>query len=226
MEEEEVKAGAPLWMVSFGDMMTLILTFFILLVSMAEEQREGLLAKGVGSFMVALRSFGMPGVMGEAEKAQMFENVRVKFNLPPEADPERQVDYLDASSVETLRAEVVESLRPHDEVHQPAIAVFGRDSSELTPDARKYLDALATTLRPGYGELLILEGHALDAGVRHNDDNHWLAFARATAVRDYLIDEHGFEHTRIEARAWLDELEADGPGTRMVDARRVIPPRD
>ena len=29
------KKGAPGWMVSFGDMMTLILTFFILLVSLS-----------------------------------------------------------------------------------------------------------------------------------------------------------------------------------------------
>ena len=33
---EEKKAGPPAYMVSFGDMMTLILTFFILLVSMAK----------------------------------------------------------------------------------------------------------------------------------------------------------------------------------------------
>ena len=32
------KKGAPSYMVSFGDMMTLILTFFILLVSMAKDQ--------------------------------------------------------------------------------------------------------------------------------------------------------------------------------------------
>lgn len=206
--------------------MTLILTFFILLVSMAEEQNEGLLADGVGSFMVALNSFGLPGAMGDSERAQVFENVRVKFNLPPEDDPERRVEHLDASTVETLRADLVESLKPHGEVHQPAVAVFANDSSELAPEARSYLDALASTLRPDYGELLILEGHARDAGARHVSDNHWLAYARAQSVRKYLIDEHGFEPARVEARAWLDELEAEGPGTRMVDARRVIPPHE
>ena len=47
------KEGAPAWMVSFGDMMTLILTFFILLVSMSKTQQVGLVATGVGSFLLA-----------------------------------------------------------------------------------------------------------------------------------------------------------------------------
>ena len=67
--------GAPAWMVSFGDMMTLILTFFILLVSMADTQNVGLVASGVGSFLVEVRSFGLPGVMDDYETAQVFDTV-------------------------------------------------------------------------------------------------------------------------------------------------------
>ena len=65
----EEKKGAPAWMVSCGDMMTLILTFFILLVSMSREQHEGLVAIGVGSFLVALRSFGLRKLQGPAGSA-------------------------------------------------------------------------------------------------------------------------------------------------------------
>ena len=45
------KKGSPAYLVSFGDMMTLILCFFILLVAMAKERQTGLMAKGIGSFM-------------------------------------------------------------------------------------------------------------------------------------------------------------------------------
>ena len=85
--KKERKKGAPAYMVSFGDMMTLILCFFILLVSMAEEQNFGLLAKGVGSFIVAIESHGLNGIMSAHEKDEIFESVRRRFNLPPEEDP-------------------------------------------------------------------------------------------------------------------------------------------
>src|SRR5690606_15939736 len=38
--EEEPEAGIPEWVVTFGDMMSLLLTFFIMLVSMSEMKEE------------------------------------------------------------------------------------------------------------------------------------------------------------------------------------------
>ena len=38
--EEDPPAGVPEWVVSFGDMMSLLLTFFIMLVSMSEVKKE------------------------------------------------------------------------------------------------------------------------------------------------------------------------------------------
>ena len=38
--EEEPSAGVPEWVVTFGDMMSLLLTFFIMLVSMSEIRQD------------------------------------------------------------------------------------------------------------------------------------------------------------------------------------------
>lgn len=220
--KEEAKPGVPLWLVSFGDMMTNALTFFILLVSMAHQRDFGLIAAGLGSFVVALKSHGMPGLMSESEKAAIFNEFRQRFNLPPEPDPARREAHANASELELIRAALAKALAPHDELPQPSVAVFAPGVATLSDSSRSYLDKLADTLRPAKSQVLILEGHALDGAVARTSD-HALAQARASAVREYLISEHGFAGARVEARAWLVEIEPEGDGTRRVDARLVTP---
>jgi flagellar motor protein MotB len=49
------------YIVSFGDMMTALLAFFIVLCSLAEEQTGANLHSGTGSFVQTLNGFGLPG---------------------------------------------------------------------------------------------------------------------------------------------------------------------
>jgi chemotaxis protein MotB len=41
LPEDDPPPGVPVWVVSYGDMMSLLLTFFIMLVSMAETKKDG-----------------------------------------------------------------------------------------------------------------------------------------------------------------------------------------
>ncbi len=222
---EEPKAGPPAYMVSFCDMMTLILTFFILLVSMSEEQNYGLMAKGVGSFIMAIESQGLPGVLDDADKQAMFEHMRRKFDLPPEPDPERRDAHANAASLELIKAKVMQGLKPHNELGYPTIAVFEEDSAVITSAGRNYLDDMAGSLQPQRGQLLHLEGHANDAGPKFAGNNSYLAFSRAEAVREYLIQEHHFKAKRVEAHAWLQEISSRKRVGRSVDARLITPTR-
>lgn len=226
IEKVVKKKGAPAYMVSFGDMMTLILCFFILLVAMSEERNYGLLAKGLGSFVVAIESFGLNGVLSDHEKQGIFDDVRRRFNLPPEEDPERRDEHRLASSRELLRAEVLEALKPHRELHQPRLAKFAPGSWRLHPDAQRYIASQADSLRPARGQVLVLEGHAAArGGPSASLDANLLAFRRAAEVRDYLMRKHDFAPDRVEARAWLLEIDTDPLMTEVVHARLVIPNR-
>ena len=49
------------WLMSFGDTMTTLLAFFIVLCSMAEDQTGANLHTGTGSFVQSLKSGGVPG---------------------------------------------------------------------------------------------------------------------------------------------------------------------
>ena len=60
-KKDPVAPPSKAYLVSFGDTMTTLLAFFIVLCSMAKEQTGANLHSGTGSFVRALDSFGMPG---------------------------------------------------------------------------------------------------------------------------------------------------------------------
>lgn len=216
------KPKVPGWMVSFGDMMTLILTFFILLVSMSREQQVGLVAAGVGSFLVNAHSFGLEGMLDGAERASIFNEVRIRFNLPPLADADDPADEQDVAVQELVRADTLEKLPPHDELYQPAVALFAPGSRELSASAERYLDALAVSLRPGDGQVLVLEGQATRGEAPQELARADLAVRRARAVRDYLLEAHAFAPGRVEARGWIASPESGPAAEVAVDARLIL----
>lgn len=61
------------YLVSFGDTMTALLAFFIVLNSLAEEQTGANLHAGTGSFVQTLKTFGVPGIFRTKMSSQIFQ---------------------------------------------------------------------------------------------------------------------------------------------------------
>jgi chemotaxis protein MotB len=91
---EEQKQSAPAYIVTFSDMVTLLLTFFVLLLSLAETQNEELLKKGQSSFKQAIADFGISGLFFSKHSEPQFDHPKVKYHIDQGKDkPEdRSID--------------------------------------------------------------------------------------------------------------------------------------
>ena len=83
------------YLVSFGDTMTTLLAFFIVLCSLAEEQTGANLYRGTGSFVAAMQGQGLPGPFSSPTTANAIERHDTSplyvapdpDNNPPAANP-------------------------------------------------------------------------------------------------------------------------------------------
>jgi hypothetical protein len=84
------------YLISFGDTMTALLAFFIILNTLAEEQTGANLHAGTGSFMDTVDKFGLAGKVSSDLSAQAFQmqEVSPKYIAP---DPEDRPTELGAT---------------------------------------------------------------------------------------------------------------------------------
>jgi hypothetical protein len=87
----ESSGPSKAYLVSFGDTMTTLLAFFIVLVSLAKEQTGANLHAGTGSFVRAVQSFGLPGIFSEkrSARATQFKAGGPKYHLEEGREPTR-----------------------------------------------------------------------------------------------------------------------------------------
>jgi len=84
---EEPKKGAPAFIVTFSDMITLLLTFFLMLLSMATEQCvTEKFKQGQTSFRQAIAGFGLAGFMLGGTSGSKFKNPATKYKVDQKTD--------------------------------------------------------------------------------------------------------------------------------------------
>lgn len=141
----------PAWLITFSDMMTLMLTFFVLLVSMAtidESRRLIVLGSVMGTFGYGNRSYD---VLTRSETKRSVEPGPMED--VPDLQPLKNMLWED--SQEDLR---FESNRFVQVFSINADLLFARNSIELTEEGRTFLSELVPTLaRVQYP--LLLAGH-------------------------------------------------------------------
>ncbi len=219
-----VKHGVPDWLVTFGDMMSLLLTFFILLFSVSEIREESKIYDLVVTFQGKV-----------PQKRPVYG-----FNLPRfELSPDGLMRDMEDEPGEIGDAGVSRKRVPHPEgEHTHAYSIgtnlylrlagkvhFAEGEHFLLDDGREVLGHLAQAeLGSGRVRIVVL-GHAARGESTEEDGDYWLGFRRARSVRDYLvglgIPENGVE---IQSAGSRQPLRRNGgsPEALALDRRVQI----
>jgi len=185
--EEDPPAGIPEWVVTFGDMMSLLLTFFILLFSMSEPKEEGkiqeiidalrkqfgqtetILATMPGDFLPRNSDMPNAAVLGQAARNDLF-------NGPAQQRAARGQEL----TLPKIR---------HGEPRIGGIVYFLPGSNQLNDEAKQQLQDTAEVVK-GKLQKIEIRGHTSraplpsDAPYRDHMD---LAYARCRQVQDYMV---------------------------------------
>ena len=85
--------------------------------------------------------------------------------------------------------------------------LFDSGKAQLRHGASRVLDKVAQVLKEVPNQPVGVEGHTDNIPIKHSGwaDNTALSVARANAVVDYLVQQHGFDRNRFKAVGYGDE---------------------
>lgn len=194
--------GVPDWVVTYGDMMSLLLCFFVLLFTFSEIKKpkefEQVLEK-------VKEAFGYLGGKGKLPTQDMPLNSMIerltKLALHEENFPrESEIDDLGLEGRRTTVKKIREGLQ----FTIGGLITFERGSADLKPEAKRDLARIARVIR-GRNNKIEVRGHAAmnEPGPDSAYDNAWdLSYARAMAVKRFLTHpDQGIRERRIRVMA-------------------------
>jgi chemotaxis protein MotB len=186
--EEEQQGGVPEWVVTFGDMMSLLLTFFIMLASLSEIKQKEQYQAMAESFR---RRFGhetailsmIPGRSKPRNSA--LANLAVLGRARRE-DTLKGGDKVKAPVGDYAR---VQTIRQGEQATRGGVVYFPEGSAELTEEHQRILQATAEVIG-GKPQKVEIRGHTSTRPLPPDSSyrDHWdLAYARCRKVMQLLI---------------------------------------
>ena len=196
MVQEEEEAGIPEWVVTFGDMMSLLLTFFVMLLSMSEVKtvRSQALIESLN------KQFGNADstvsiMAGPATPTSSFINRTPSMGRAKRANTMNGGDKVKAPVGDYPR---VAAIRPSGDPTQGGVIYFQEGSSQLTGEHLKTLQETVQVIG-GKRQKIEIRGHTSARPLEPDSPyrNHWdLAYARCFKIMQTL-EELGIDPKRI-----------------------------
>ncbi|MBF0127731.1 MAG: flagellar motor protein MotB [Magnetococcales bacterium] len=190
------KKGAPAWLLTFGDMMSLLLTFFILLISMSTMDKVKF-SEASGSLKDA---FGIQRIQqiiplptGEELIAMEFQQELILVRLKEKLEVILE-NNTDAGEAELIALEEGFLLRMHPDL------VLSPGSHTVRPEVKPMLLQIANLIKD-LPNLVRVEGHTGDHAPPAPFTNNWERSAsEAAAVVQFLAAEGGVDPQKLQVR--------------------------
>lgn len=214
-KKEQAPEGAPEWMTTYSDLVTLLLTFFILLFSMAtvDKDRFSKIAESLSNSVVNLKS-GDSILEKDGNSVLSLDFSSLKDSNEAQKEKEK---YLEAAEEMVVKADqqikdkkIDEAKnRIRDTINEKGISdktqvieekdflmirldsevFFDSGSADIKTDGIKVLSAIAATLRGIENEIMI-SGHTDNVPMSNKQfKSNWeLSTARATNAVKYLVE--------------------------------------
>ena len=243
-KKEEAPAGSPAWMVTFSDLMNLLLCFFVLLFSMSTvdaEKFEMVIASLQSSFSI-LPSGGASIGDGEmvssgVSQLQMYDIYYNQMaNTQTTDDTSESSDVAEEYKEEALAESEQMAEQVQDLVAQYGIqdqvevdfnaeyvllnlngaVLFDSGKSEIKTEAYPLMDKIGKILQSYQQNMIEIEGHTDNVPIHTSKyaNNNELSSSRALSMFDYLV-----EHTTLQPM----QIKHSGRGEYMPIADNSTP---
>ena len=185
--------GAPLWMATFSDMVTLVMVFFILMYAIASKNVQTFKSAIIGA---DAKSIGVLEALNAVEVQERLENLEMTKSDDIMSEISGMAEEADLD-VDTSKTKVI--------VRVPGASLFKPAQAALQQSARPVLDAVIGTVNKYPDYKIHIQGHTDDEPISTAmfPTNWELSAARATAVLRYFIDK-GADPERMTATGYAD----------------------
>ena len=182
-KQSEGEGGAPGWVVTYGDMMSLLLTFFILLASfstISQKDFEKAMGSIEGAFSFFPQKTGVLNMemMSKREKKEKIQQAAQKLAEEMQIigqDKQVKVEYDAKGGIK---------------ITLPDTVLFDRGSAELKPEAFPIIETIAKMLESLTDVFIEVKGHTDNTPLINNPqfrDNYDLSYYRADQVMRKLL---------------------------------------
>ncbi|RJQ84822.1 MAG: type VI secretion system protein TssL [Desulfobacteraceae bacterium] len=199
-ETPKIDKGAPRWVVTFGDLMSLLLCFFVLLLSFSEMDRKkykqvaGSLEQAFG-VQRKIRVMEIP--KGMKIIAKDFDQEIIETRILE--DIGKEIDDMLSSQLEEFKEQIaLEAGENEITIRLMGESTFDSGRDEIREKLKPLLGNLAKVLEKADGDVII-SGHTDNVPVRSGPfkSNLRLSIARAAAVADYMLVNSRIDPKRV-----------------------------